>query len=70
MLIRDAHPTYQPAHTGIRTEKQVQALTQAFKDAGSPRPNRATKDEVDERWGQNMETPNIDPRLKKVKIQV
>ena len=70
MLIRGAYPTYQSALTGIRTEKQVQELTQAFKDAGSPRPNRATKDEVDERWGQNMETPNIDPRLKKVKIQV
>jgi hypothetical protein len=34
MLIRDAYPTYQPAHNGIRTEKQVQELTQAFKDQG------------------------------------
>ncbi len=70
MLIRDAYPSYQSAHTGIRTEKQVQELRQAFKDAGSPRPNDATKAEVDTRWRENMETPNIDPPLKKVKIQV
>jgi hypothetical protein len=47
MLIREAYPTHQPAHTGIRTEEQVQELKQAFKDAGSPRPSPATKAEVD-----------------------
>ena len=70
MLIRDAYPTYQSAHTGIRTEKQVQELKQAFKDAGSPRPRPTTKAEVDAGWRQNMETPKIDKRLKKVSIQV
>jgi hypothetical protein len=47
MLIREAYPTHQPAHTGIRTEEQVQELKQAFKDAGSPRPSHATKAEAE-----------------------
>jgi hypothetical protein len=71
MLIREAYPTHQPAHTGIRTEEQVQDLKQAFKDAaGSPRLSPATKAEVDATWKRNMETPNIDQRLKKVRVQV
>jgi hypothetical protein len=51
VLIREAYPTHQPAHTGIRMEKQVQELKQAFAKAGSPRPiSPATKAEVDARW--------------------
>ena len=70
MLIRGAYPTYQPAHTGIRTEKQVQELTQAFKDAGSLRPSPAIKAEVDAIWRTNMKTPQSDPRLKNPRVQV
>ncbi len=70
VLIRDAYPTYQPVHTGIRTDKQVQELKQAFEDAGSPRPSPATKAEVDARWKKNMETPMIDQRLKNPLVQV
>ncbi len=60
VFIREAYPTHEPVHTGIRTDKQVQELKQAFKDAGSPRPSPATKAEVDVRWKENMETPNTD----------
>ncbi len=70
VLIRDAYPTYQPAHTGIRTDKQVEELTQAFENAGSPRPSPATKAEVDKIWRRNMETPQNDPRLKNPRVQV
>ena len=70
MLIREAYPTHQPAHTGIRTEEQVQELKQAFKDAGSPRPSHATKAEDDASWKRNMETPQKDPRLKNPRVQV
>jgi hypothetical protein len=70
VLIREAFPTHQPAHTGIRTEKQVQELKQAFENAGSPRPSSATKAEVDNIWYQNMETPRQDIRLKNPRVQV
>jgi hypothetical protein len=70
VLMRDAYPTHQPAHTGIRTEKQVQELKQAFEDARSPRPSPATKAEVDTSWKRNMETPMIDQRLKNPRVQV
>ncbi len=65
VLIRDAYPTHQPAHTEIRTEKQVQELKQAFENAGSPRPSSATKAEVDATRKRNMETPQKDtlPKL-------
>ncbi len=46
MLIREAYPTHQPAHTGIKKE-QVQELKQAFKDAGSTQPSTAIKAEVE-----------------------
>jgi hypothetical protein len=70
VLIRNAYPTHEPVHTGIRTEKQVQELKQAFKDAGSPPPNSATKAEVDTIWKFSMETPQKDPRLKNPRVQV
>jgi hypothetical protein len=70
MLIREAYPTHQPAHTGIRTEEQVLELKQAFNDAGSPQPNPATKAEVDAIWRNNMNTPDIDRRLKNPRVQV
>ncbi len=70
MLIREAYPTHQAAHTEIRTKEKVQELKQAFKDAGSSRPSHATKAEDDASWKRNMETPQKDPRLKKVRVQV
>jgi hypothetical protein len=70
VLIREAYPTHQPAHTGIRTEKQVQELKQAFENAGSPRPSPASKAEVDKIWTRNMETPDTDRRLKNPRVQV
>jgi hypothetical protein len=70
VLIREAYPNHQPAHTGTRTEKQVQELKQAFKAAGSPRPSPVTKAEFDTRWKQNMETPQQDKRLKNPRVQV